>query len=107
MDSVTDSIVTGRRFRALVIVDDYSRECPTIEVDTLLGGHRVVQVLERLAGSRIAGFIRTTTESSLSATLAGIASRDWRHELIAILDSHRPEVDSCYSQKPLDSTGAG
>ena len=26
MDFVTDSIVTGRRFRALTIVDDYSRE---------------------------------------------------------------------------------
>lgn len=49
MDFATDSIVTGRRFRALVIVDDYSRECPAIEVDTSLGGRRVVQVLERLA----------------------------------------------------------
>jgi putative transposase len=28
MDFVTDSIVTGRRFRALAIVDDFSRECP-------------------------------------------------------------------------------
>jgi putative transposase len=28
MDFVTDSIVTGRRFRALAIVDDYSWECP-------------------------------------------------------------------------------
>ncbi len=28
MDFVTDSTVTGRRFRALAIVDDYSRECP-------------------------------------------------------------------------------
>jgi len=52
MDFVTDSIVTGRRFRALVIVDDYSRECPAIEVDTSLGGHRVVQTLERLAETR-------------------------------------------------------
>ena len=52
MDFVTDSLVTGRRFRALVIVDDYSRECPAIEVDTSLGGRRVVQVLERLAESR-------------------------------------------------------
>jgi len=51
MDFVADSIVTGRRFRALVIVDDYSRECPAIEVDTSLGGHRVVQVRERLAES--------------------------------------------------------
>jgi putative transposase len=49
MDFVTDSIVTGRRFRALVIVDDYSRECPAIEVDTSLGGRRVVNVLEKLS----------------------------------------------------------
>ena len=52
MDFVTDSMVTGRRFRALVIVDDYSRECPAIEVDTSLGGFRVVSVLERLRETR-------------------------------------------------------
>ncbi|MFC1929828.1 IS3 family transposase [Chloroflexota bacterium] len=52
MDFVTDSIVTGRRFRALTIIDDYSRECSAIEVDTSLGGRRVVGVLERLAESR-------------------------------------------------------
>jgi len=45
MDFVTDSIVTGRHFRALAIVDDYSRECPAIEVDTSLGGKRVVHML--------------------------------------------------------------
>ena len=52
MDFVTDSVVTGRRFHALAIVDDYSRECPAIEVDTSLGGRRVVAVLERLAAVR-------------------------------------------------------
>jgi len=52
MDFVTDSIVTGRRFRALAIVDDYSRECPAIEVDTSMGGARVVSVLERLSDMR-------------------------------------------------------
>ena len=52
MDFVTDSIVTGRKFRALAIVDDYSRECPAIEVDTSLGGRRVVSVLEKLAEVR-------------------------------------------------------
>ena len=44
MDFVTDSIATGRRFRTLNIIDDYSRECPAIEVDTSLGGRRVVSV---------------------------------------------------------------
>jgi putative transposase len=52
MDFVTDSIVTGRRFRALTLVDDYTRECPAIEVDTSLGGARVVQVLERIVEAR-------------------------------------------------------
>jgi putative transposase len=33
-------------------VDDFSRECPVIEVDTSLGGRRVVDVLERLADIR-------------------------------------------------------
>jgi putative transposase len=52
MDFVSDSIVTGRRFRALTIVDNYTRECPAIEVDTSLGGARVVNVLDRLAERR-------------------------------------------------------
>jgi putative transposase len=52
MDFVSDSTVTGRRFRALTIVDNYTRECPAIEVDTSLGGTRVVNVLERLAETR-------------------------------------------------------
>jgi putative transposase len=52
MDFISDSIVTGRRFRALTVVDDYSRECPSIEVDTSLGGRRVVSVLDRLTEAR-------------------------------------------------------
>jgi putative transposase len=48
MDFTTDAVVVGPRFRALVIVDDFTRECPAIEVDTSLGGQRVVSVLERL-----------------------------------------------------------
>jgi len=42
----------GQRFRSLNIVDDFSRECPAIEVDTSLPGVRVVRVLDRLAETR-------------------------------------------------------
>jgi putative transposase len=49
---ITDSTITGRRFCALVIVDDYSGACPAIEVDTSLGGRRVVNVFGRLAETR-------------------------------------------------------
>ncbi len=36
-------------FRTLNIVEDYTRECLAIEIDTSLPGARVVRVLERLA----------------------------------------------------------
>jgi putative transposase len=52
MDLALDSIFTGRRFRVLAIVDDYSRECPSIQVDTSLGGARVISVLGRMAEPR-------------------------------------------------------
>jgi len=52
MDFVSDGLSNGRRFRTLNIVDDFSRECPAIEVDTSLTGMRVVRVLERLAETR-------------------------------------------------------
>jgi putative transposase len=52
MDFVSDGFVDGRRLRCLNIVDDFTKECLAIEVDTSLPGKRVVGVLERLAESR-------------------------------------------------------
>lgn len=52
MDFVSDQLSTGRRFRTLNVVDDCTRECIAIEVDTSLGGARVVRVLQRLAETR-------------------------------------------------------
>ena len=52
MDLMSDSLADGRRFRTLNIVDDFSRECVAIEVDTSLPGARVVRVLEQLAEAR-------------------------------------------------------
>jgi len=52
MDFVADGLADGRKLRCLVIVDDCTRECLAIEVDTSLTGRRVVGVLERLADTR-------------------------------------------------------
>jgi putative transposase len=52
MDFVSDSLTDSRTFRALAMVDHYTRECPVIEVDLSLSGARVVRVLERLAEQR-------------------------------------------------------
>lgn len=52
MDFTADTLADGRGFRTLNIVDDFSRECLAIEVDTSLPGLRVARVLDRLAEER-------------------------------------------------------
>ena len=52
MDFVADGLIDGRRLRCLSLVDDCTRECLVIEVDTSITGLRVQAVLDRLAESR-------------------------------------------------------
>lgn len=87
MDFVTDNIVTGRRFRALTIVDDYTRECPAIEVDTSLGGRRVVSVLDRLG--EIRGLPETITIDN-GPEFAGKVLDEWAYRRGVKLSFIRP-----------------
>jgi putative transposase len=48
MDFVSDQMFDGRRFRALTIVDNFSRKCMAIYADQYLKGPDVVNVLDRL-----------------------------------------------------------
>jgi putative transposase len=48
MDFMCDSLVDGRRFRLLNIIDDYNRESLAIEIDTSLPALRVIRTLQRL-----------------------------------------------------------
>jgi putative transposase len=52
MDFMGDSLATGRTFRLLNIVDDFSRECLAIDAATSIPGARVVRVLDELAELR-------------------------------------------------------
>jgi len=52
LDFVSDQLSDGRVFRTLNIVDDFTRECLAIEVDTSLSGVRVARVLESLCVER-------------------------------------------------------
>lgn len=51
-DFVTDALFDGRRLRTLTIVDNYTRECLAIEVDSPLCGEHVVAALTRHAQHR-------------------------------------------------------
>lgn len=52
LDFVHDTLSPGRRSRTLNVVDDFSRECLAIEVDTSLSGGRVVRTLDAIAAVR-------------------------------------------------------
>ena len=45
---MSDSLIDGRKFRLLNIIDDFNRESLAIEVDTSLPSLRVIRVLEQL-----------------------------------------------------------
>jgi putative transposase len=49
MDLMQDCLTNGQRFRILTIVDDFTRECPAIEVDPSMSWARIVRVLEHQA----------------------------------------------------------
>lgn len=46
LDFASDVLADGRRFRVLVVVDDFTRECLALVVDTSLSGRRVVRELD-------------------------------------------------------------
>lgn len=52
MDFMSDSLVCGRKFRTLNVIDDCSREVLAIEIDTSLPTQRVLRVLDRIIKER-------------------------------------------------------
>src|SRR3546814_18671218 len=48
LDFVSDALADGRRFRALCVVDDFTREALAVVVDTSLSGQRVARELDRI-----------------------------------------------------------
>jgi putative transposase len=52
LDFVADQLADGQRFRALTIVDIYTRECLAIEVGQAMKGADVVRVLQKITKQR-------------------------------------------------------
>src|SRR5690242_2839737 len=52
LDFVSDTLTYGRRFRILVVVDDFTRECLRLVPDTSLSGKRVARELTAVIARR-------------------------------------------------------
>jgi len=92
-DFVTDSLFNGRRFRALTLVDNFSRECLAIEVGQHLRGEDVVNTLKRVKSVR--GIPRSIRLDNGPEFISKELDR-WAYENGVILDYSRPG-------KPIDN----
>ena len=54
LDFASGTLTDGRRFRNLVVVDDFTRECLRLIPDTSLSGKRVALELEAIIARRAA-----------------------------------------------------
>jgi putative transposase len=52
IDFIHDRLTNGRNVRAIVIVDDFTRECLTLEIGFSFGSHDVIRCFEDLAFER-------------------------------------------------------
>jgi putative transposase len=52
LDFVADTLIDGRRFRILCVIDDFNRECLATVVDNSLSGERVGRELDQIAERR-------------------------------------------------------
>ena len=85
---IGDNLFNGRRFRALTVVDNFSRECVAIHAGKSLKGEDVVGVMERLRvlGKRLPVRIQTDNGSEfISKSLD-----KWAYEHGVTMDFSRP-----------------
>ena len=87
MDFVSDALFDGRGFRCFTLVDDFTRECPVIEVAHSLPAWRVIHALERVAAER--GLPRSIVCDN-GPEFAGKAMDRWAYERGVTLQFIRP-----------------
>lgn len=85
MDFMSDQLgPTGRRFRILTMIDEFTRECVALLADFSIPGQRVVRVLEGLAKTPQSIVIDNGSE------FTGRALDAWAHQNNVKLDFIRP-----------------
>jgi putative transposase len=95
MDFMLDSLINGRRFRMLTVVDIFSRFSPIIEADRSLNGKKVVRALERATRRQSCPEVIQVDNGSEFQSKALDA---WAHAHQVKLDFIRPgkPVDNCF-----------
>lgn len=88
MDFVADQLFDGRKFRALTIVDNFSRKCIEIHPQQSIKGHDVVEVLERLRHHK--GILPKRIQVDNGSEFISKALDKWAYDNEVLLDFSRP-----------------
>ena len=88
MDFVSDALFDGRKFRALTIVDNYSRECLAITVGQSLKGTDVVHALKKIKMER--GLIPERIQTDNGSEFISKEMDLWAYENGVTMDYSRP-----------------
>jgi putative transposase len=88
MDFVADQLFDGRKFRALTIVDNYSRKCLSIHVGQSLKGEDVVGVMEQIKYEQEAVPLRIQVDNG--SEFISKALDKWAYDNKVTLDFSRP-----------------
>jgi len=87
MDFVADALFDGRRFRALTVVDNFTKESLAIEVDQQLKGEDVVAVMERLRHQRD---LPQRIQTDNGSEFISIVMDRWAYDHGVTMDYSRP-----------------
>jgi len=87
MDFISDALFDGRRFRGLTMVDNCTRECPTIVIDQSLRGEDVVSAVESVRRER--GTPERIQVDNGPEFISAVLDR-WAYEHGITLDFSRP-----------------
>ncbi|TNJ40704.1 transposase, partial [Tamlana fucoidanivorans] len=88
MDFVSDQLYNGSRFRALTVVDNYSRKCLAIEAGQSLKGSDVVNVMEKVSSENCTLPKRIKVDNG-SEFISKVLDK-WAYENQIELDFSRP-----------------
>jgi len=88
MDFVADALFNGRRFRALTVVDNYSRTCLAIQVDRSIRGSDVVATMNRIQARH--GTTPDRIQVDNGSEFISKAHDRWAYDHDVTLDFSRP-----------------
>ena len=87
MDFVSDALFNGKRFRALTVMDQFTRECLAIYADQNIKGDQVAVLMSQLAATR--GVPRRLQTDNGSEFVSKALDR-WAYENQITMDFSRP-----------------